>query len=195
MVTSSHEPTAPRRRRPEILAPAGDADCLRAAVENGADAVYFGLSDGFNARARATNFAIETLPGTMAELHRRGVKGYVAFNTLVFEHELPEAERKLRRIAEAGADAVIVQDLGVARLAGEVAPGMAVHASTQMTISTAEGCEFARRLGVTRAILARELSVAEIAQLHARTPLELEVFVHGALCVSWSGQCLTSEIW
>ncbi len=181
--------------RPEILAPAGDLDCLRAAVENGADAVYFGLQDGFNARARATNLALDSLTGVMAELHRRGAKGYVAFNTLVFERELPVAEEKLRRIAEAGADAVIVQDLGVARLAREIAPRLPVHASTQMTISTAEGCEFARRLGVARAILARELSVAEIAAIHERTELELEVFVHGALCVSWSGQCLTSEIW
>src|SRR4026209_653548 len=103
-------------RRPEILAPAGDLDCLRAAVENGADAVYFGLTDGFNARARATNFALATLPQTMAELHRRGVKCYVACNTLIFERELPGAEAKLRRISEAWADAVIVQDLGVVRL-------------------------------------------------------------------------------
>jgi putative protease len=184
-----------RGSRPEILAPAGDLDCLRAAIENGADAVYFGLQDGFNARARATNFELATLPATMAELHRRGVKGYVAFNTLVFESELAAAEEKLRRIAEAGADALIVQDLGVARLARESAPGLPLHASTQMTISTAEGCEFARRLGVSRAILARELSIAEIAAIHERTELELECFVHGALCVSWSGQCLTSEIW
>lgn len=181
--------------RPEILAPAGDHDCLRAAVENGADAVYFGLQDGFNARARATNFALDTLPSVMDELHRRGVKGYVAFNTLVFEPELAAAETRLRRIAEAGADAIIVQDLGVARLARALAPSLPLHASTQMTISTAQGCDFARRLGVTRVILARELSVADVARIHAETDVELEVFVHGALCVSWSGQCLTSEVW
>jgi U32 family peptidase len=181
--------------RPEILAPAGDHDCLRAAVENGADAVYFGLQDGFNARARAANFALDALPAVMAELHRRGVRGYVAFNTLVFEAELERAEEKLRRIAEAGADAIIVQDLGVARLARELCPSLPLHASTQMTISTAQGCEFARRLGVTRVILARELSVADVARIHAESDVELEVFVHGALCVSWSGQCLTSEVW
>ena len=130
-------PTSARTARLEILAPAGDGDCLRAAVENGADAVYFGLSDGFNARARATNFALSDLDAVFAELHRRGVKGYVAFNTLVFEHELEAAALKLRRIAEAGADAIIVQDLGVARLAQEICPDLPLHASTQMTISTA----------------------------------------------------------
>jgi putative protease len=190
--TSEHSAPA---KRCEILAPAGDRDCLRAAVENGADAVYFGLADGFNARARATNFPLAELDDVMSELHRRGVLGYVAFNTLVFESELEAAAQKLRRIAEAGADAIIVQDLGVARLAREICPDLALHASTQMTISTAEGCEFARRVGVTRAIVARELSVADIAAIHAATDLELEVFVHGALCVSWSGQCLTSEVW
>ena len=188
-------PTSARTARLEILAPAGDGDCLRAAVENGADAVYFGLSDGFNARARATNFSLVDLDAVFAELHRRGVRGYVAFNTLVFEPELEAAALRLRRIAEAGADAIIVQDLGVARLAREICPDLPLHASTQMTISTAEGCEFAKRHGVTRAIVARELSVADIAAIHAATDLELEVFVHGALCVSWSGQCLTSEVW
>lgn len=181
--------------KPELLAPAGDHDCVRAAIENGADAVYFGLQDGFNARARAANFTLESLPELMAELHRRGLKGYCAFNTLVFERELPAAEARIRRLAAAGVDALIVQDLGVARLARAVSPDLPLHASTQMTISTAEGCEFARRCGVSRAILARELSVAEIARIHAATDLELEVFVHGALCVSWSGQCLTSEVW
>jgi len=180
---------------PELLAPAGDLDCVRAAVANGADAVYFGLNDGWNARARATNFGIDALPELMAELHRRGVKGYCAFNTLVFERELAAAEQRIRRLAEAGVDALIVQDLGVARLARAVSPDLPLHASTQMTISTAEGCEFARRNGLSRAILARELSIDEIARLHAATELELEVFVHGALCVSWSGQCLTSEVW
>lgn len=186
---------APTRAKPELLAPAGDLDCVHAAIENGADAVYFGLQDGWNARARATNFSLETLPALMAELHRRGVKGYCAFNTLVFESELPAAEQRIRSLAAAGVDALIVQDLGIARLARAVSPDLPLHASTQMTISTAEGCDFARRCGVSRAILARELSVTDIARIHAATDLELEVFVHGALCVSWSGQCLTSEVW
>ncbi len=193
-------PPSPARRpepspRPEVLSPAGNWDCLRAAVENGADAVYFGLRGEFNARARAANFALDELPEVMDFLRRRGVKGYVAFNTLVFEDELAAAEDRLRKIAAAGADAVIVQDLGVARLARAVSPDLPIHASTQMTVTTAAGAEFAKRCGASRVILARELSVAEIAKVRAGTDVELEVFVHGALCVSYSGQCLTSEVW
>jgi putative protease len=182
-------------KRPEILAPAGDWDAIHAAIENGADAVYFGLQGGFNARARATNFGLDDLDSVMSELHRRGVKGYVTFNTLVFEEELERAEERLRRIALAGADAVIVQDLGIARLARAVSPDLAIHASTQMTVTSAEGAEFARRCGASRVILARELSLEEIRQIKRATDMELEVFVHGALCVSYSGQCLTSEAW
>ncbi|MHC4393971.1 MAG: peptidase U32 family protein, partial [Planctomycetota bacterium] len=181
--------------RPEILAPAGDFTCMRAAVENGADAVYFGLADGFNARARAENFTLEALPDTMAYLRRRGVKGYVAFNTLVFEEELGRAADRIAQMARAGVDALIVQDLGVARLAREVSPDLPIHASTQMTVTTAEAADFARRCGASRVILGRELTVPEISELHARTDMELEVFVHGALCVAYSGQCLTSEVW
>ncbi|NUN50069.1 MAG: U32 family peptidase, partial [Candidatus Brocadiae bacterium] len=177
---------------PELLAPAGDWDCIRAAVENGADAVYFGLSR-FSARARAQNFTPGELPGLMAFLHGRGVRGYVAFNTLVFSGELEEAEQMLRAMAAAGADAVIVQDIGVARLAAAVAPTLEIHASTQMTVTSAESLAFARAAGARRAILARELSVEEIAQIRAGCDLPVEVFVHGALCVAYSGQCLTSE--
>src|SRR5215212_7417716 len=103
------------RSRPELLAPAGDRDCVRAAIENGADAVYFGLDTGFNARARAKNFDVADLPQLMADLHRRGLKGYVTLNTLVFTSELPEVEKLVREIAAAGADAVLVQDLGLVR--------------------------------------------------------------------------------
>lgn len=183
------------QRLPEILAPAGDEVCLRAAVGAGADAVYFGLTSGFNARAKASNFAPEELPRTFDWLHDRGVKGYVAFNTVVYDAELAVAERLIGQIARAGADAVIVQDLGIARLAREIAPTLPVHASTQMTISSPEGAALAEELGVERIILPRELSIEEIRKLRARTRLELECFVHGALCVSWSGQCLTSEAW
>src|SRR6478672_13213637 len=102
--------------RPELLAPAGDRDCIRAAIENGADAVYFGLNSGFNARARAKNFDVAELTQLMAELHRRGVKGYVTLNTLAFTSELPEVEQLVRQIAAAGVDAVLVQDLGLVRL-------------------------------------------------------------------------------
>lgn len=178
--------------KPELLSPAGDFDCLKAAVENGADAVYFGLAK-YSARARAHNFTVEELPSTFRFLHGRGVRGYVAFNTLIFSGELEEAEAMLRAIAAAGADAVIVQDIGVARLARAVAPTLEVHASTQMTVTSAESLRFAQAAGATRAILARELSVDEIADIRKSCDLPVEVFVHGALCVAYSGQCLTSE--
>ncbi len=179
--------------RPELLAPAGDEESLRAAVAAGADAVYFGLRGGFNARARADNFAVEDLPRVFEFLHRRGVQGFVTFNTLVFDRELAVAEEALAAIAAAGADAIIVQDLGAARLAHAVWPQLSLHASTQMTVSSAEGAAVAASLGISRVVLPRELSVEEIRTLAQGTDLELECFVHGALCVSWSGQCLTSE--
>src|SRR5438046_2856056 len=130
-----------RLDRPELLAPAGDWDALRAAVANGADAVYFGLPR-FNARHRATNFTPDELPAVIAFLHARNVRGYVAFNTLIFSEELPEAVKCLKSIAAAGADAVIVQDLGLARLAKRLVPGLPVHASTQMTLTEPRGIEF-----------------------------------------------------
>src|SRR5258708_20633371 len=179
-------------RTPELLAPAGDEEALRAAVANGADAVYFGLSD-FNARHRATNFGLEQLPATMQFLHDNNVRGYVAFNTLVFSDELPRAVEFLTAIIRAGADAVIVQDLGIGRLIKRLAPDFPVHGSTQMTLTEPRGIEFVRQLGVERVILARELSTKEIGRIRAQTPMPLEVFVHGALCVAYSGQCLTSE--
>ena len=180
-------------QKPELLAPAGDEESLRAAVAAGADAVYFGLRGGFNARARADNFAAADLPRVFDFLHSKGVQGFVTFNTLVFDKELGVAEEALADIARAGADAIIVQDLGAARLAKAVCPELALHASTQMTISSAEAGEIARSLGVTRVVLPRELSITEITEFAKHTDLELECFVHGALCVSWSGQCLTSE--
>jgi len=180
-------------KRPELLAPAGEEESLRAAVAAGADAVYFGLRGGFNARARADNFAVEELPRIFDFLHRKGVQGFVTFNTLVFDRELTVAEEALAAIARAGADAILVQDLGAARLAHAVCPDLPLHASTQMTVSSAEGAAVARELGVTRIVLPRELSIDEIRTLAQGTDLELECFVHGALCVSWSGQCLTSE--
>src|SRR5881394_1575510 len=186
-------PMARMLAKPELLAPAGDEDSLKAAVAAGADAVYFGLRGGFNARARADNFAAADLPRLFDFLHGKGVQGFVTFNTLVFDRELPVAEQALADIARAGADAIIVQDLGIARLARQVCPELPLHASTQMTISSAEAAAIAQTLGVTRVVLPRELSIAEIRAMSARTDLELECFVHGALCVSWSGQCLTSE--
>jgi putative protease len=180
------------RFRPEVLAPAGDLDSVRAAIENGADAVYFGVRK-FNARARASNFAVEELPELFSLLRLRGVRGYVAFNTLVFSNELDEAERLLERILAAGPDALILQDLGVARLVREICPEVALHASTQTTTTCAEQADLLRELGFSRVILARELSIPEIRKIKAATDFPLEVFAHGALCVAYSGQCLTSE--
>ncbi|MFN0055507.1 MAG: DUF3656 domain-containing protein [Planctomycetales bacterium] len=177
---------------PELLSPAGDAEALRAAVANGADAVYFGLAD-FNARHRAANFTVEELPETMRFLHEHGVRGYVTFNTLIFSEELSQAQAYLQQIIQAGADAVIVQDLGIVELLRKMAPGFAVHGSTQMTLTEPRGIEFVRDLGVERVILARELSLREIETITHKAVLPVEVFVHGALCVAYSGQCLTSE--
>src|ERR1044071_4432668 len=197
---------------PELLAPAGDWDCAKAAVENGADAIYFGL-EKFNARMRAHNFTEAYLPALMEFLHRRGVKGYVTFNTLVFENELEQAEQYARSIITAGVDAAIVQDIGICRLLRQLSPDFPIHASTQMTISSAGGIEFAREAGCTLVVLARECSLKEIEKIQMvqreesqspvgqqqnsaakyRSPLPLEVFVHGALCIAYSGQCLTSE--
>jgi len=179
---------------PELLAPAGDWDCVKAAVENGADAIYFGL-DRFNARMRAENFSEADLPRLMEFLHRRGVRGYLTFNTLVFSDELPEAERFLRGIIAAGVDAAIVQDVGICRLIRRLSPDFPIHASTQMTITSAAGVAFARELGCQLVVLARECTLRDLEaiQRDRGRALPLEVFVHGALCVAYSGQCLTSE--
>jgi U32 family peptidase len=178
--------------KPELLAPAGDRACLMAAVENGADAVYFGLQR-HNARARAANFDGADLPEVMALLHRVGVKGYVTLNTLVFPRELADLEATLRHLVAAGVDAVIVQDVGLTRLIRALTPDLEIHASTQMSITSALGVRLAHELGCARVILARELSLEEIAQVRRGADLPVEVFVHGALCVAYSGQCLTSE--
>lgn len=190
----SNQAVSRRSKRPEVLAPAGDWECARAAVENGADAIYFGL-ERFNARMRAHNFTESDLPQLMAYLHSRGVKGYVTFNTLVFTDELSAAEEYLRSIIRAGVDAAIVQDIGICRLIRRLSPDFPIHASTQMTVSSAAGVEFARELGCNLVVLARECTIHEIAAIarHSTGPMPLEVFVHGALCVAYSGQCLTSE--
>jgi putative protease len=183
------------RRAPEVLAPAGDRDTLAAALAAGADAVYFGLDEGFNARARATNFASEGLAETVAWIHRAGVRAHIALNTLVFEPELAVVEELIRRVAASGADAIIVQDPAVALLARAICPALDVHASTQMTASSPLAAELLRGLGIARVVVPRELSLDEIQMYAAGTTVPLEVFIHGALCVSWSGQCLSSEAW
>jgi putative protease len=177
---------------PEVLAPAGDRAALAAAIRAGADAVYFGLG-ALNARARATNFGISELADVVAELHRHEVKAYVALNTLVFDSERALLEESVEACVKASVDALIMQDLGAVRRVRELAPELTIHASTQMTCTDAGSVEFAAALGVKRVVLARELSLTEIGAIARATQTELEVFVHGALCVAYSGQCLTSE--
>jgi putative protease len=184
-------------RKPEVKSPAGHWPQLHAAVEAGADAVYFGLKH-FTARAKA-GFDLAELPEALRTLHGRGVRGYVTFNTLIFEHELAEAARVIAAIAEAGADGMIVQDYSAVRLAREIAPGLELHGSTQMSITDARGVEVARSMGVHRVTLARELSLDDIRTIADETRQsgegDLEIFVHGALCVAYSGQCFSSEAW
>src|SRR5512147_1085949 len=151
-------PTVPAK--PEIMSPAGYWPQLHAAIEAGADAVYFGLKH-FTARAKV-GFSLTELPEVMQTLHSRGVKGYITFNTLIFDHELREAVKSIEQIAKAGADSLIVQDVGIAQLVHSIAPEIDVHGSTQMSITSAEGIALAQRFGVTRVVLARELSLKEI---------------------------------
>jgi putative protease len=196
-VSLETELTKPIITTPELLAPAGTWECAKAAVENGADAIYFGL-EKFNARMRAHNFTEADLPELMAFLHRRGVKGYVTLNTLIFTSELGSVESYLRSIIAAGVDAAIVQDVGLCQLIRHLSPDFPIHGSTQMTVSSGAGVEFAKSLGCNLVVLARECSIAEIRTIQKQIgdrqiSLPLEVFVHGALCVAYSGQCLTSE--
>ncbi len=185
--------TSSARLAPELLAPAGNWECIHAAIENGADAVYFGLDAGFNARARAANFSLEDLPSLMQLLHKRGLLGFVTLNTLIFTDELASFEKHVAEIAAAGVDAVLVQDLGAVQLIHEICPDLSIHASTQMTMVSAETIRAIASLPIDRVVLARELSIAEIRKITQATSMPVETFVHGALCVSYSGQCLTSE--
>ncbi|MBI1290705.1 U32 family peptidase [bacterium] len=192
--TAPSAPSKSLRRRPEILAPVGTEDMLTSAIENGADAVYFGLQE-FNARLRAANFRRQDLPRVMQRLHERGMRGYVTLNTLVFEDELTDLAETLIACSDAGVDAILVQDVGVAWLANQLVPGLPVHASTQMTVTSAESITALERLGLQldRIVAARELNRRELGKITAVTDKEVEVFVHGAICVAYSGQCLTSE--
>ncbi|MBP5458781.1 MAG: U32 family peptidase, partial [Clostridia bacterium] len=181
-------------RTPEILAPAGSMDALRAAVECGADAVYLGAGH-FNARRNARNFSEEDLAQAIEYCHVRGVSVHLTLNTLVTDDELPGAMDLMETACRLGADALIVQDLGIAALARTCAPDMELHASTQMAVMTPEGFRELAALGFRRAVLPRELSYDEILDIRkatADTGLELEMFIHGALCMCVSGQCYLS---
>ncbi|GAB4258085.1 DUF3656 domain-containing U32 family peptidase [Thermincola ferriacetica] len=179
--------------KPELLAPAGSWDALVAAVQNGADAVYVG-GRMFNARQYASNFDREELIRAVDYAHVRGVRVYVTVNTLIADNEISELVAYLKFLYETGVDAVIVQDLGMLRLARSVFPELNVHASTQMTLHNTPGVELVKASGVKRVVLAREMSLDEIKQAKQRTGVEVEVFVHGALCISYSGQCLMSSL-
>ena len=179
--------------RPELLAPAGSPAAMHAAVQNGADAVYLGCGD-FNARRNAKNFTQEELYAAVRYCHLRGVKVYLTLNTLLFDREFPAAAQFIAYAAKAGIDAVLVQDLGVLRMVRAVAPELPCHASTQMSIHNADGARAAKALGLSRVVLAREMPAEEIAAVCAIEGLETEVFVHGAHCMCYSGQCAMSAL-
>lgn len=178
----------------ELLAPVGNWDSLRAAVANGADAIYFGV-DKYNARVRAKNFQMDELPTIMAYLHKYNVRGYVTFNILIFENELNEAYELVEACIDVGVDALIVQDLGLLQMIREISPDFPVHGSTQMTLTSAEAVDFLKPYNMEVVVLGRENNLKQIKTISNKTKMPIEVFVHGALCVSYSGQCLTSEMW
>ena len=177
----------------ELLSPAGSLDALHAAVCNGADAVYLGV-DAFNARHGARNFTLDELPDVVRYCHVRGVAVHLTLNTLVTDREMPDAAEYIAAAARAGVDAFIVQDLGMVSLCHQIAPKVALHASTQMSLHSLEGVREAAELGLSRAVLSRELPRDAIAFICRNSPIEIEVFVHGALCMCYSGQCYMSSV-
>ena len=177
----------------ELLAPAGSMEALRAAVQNGADAVYLG-GGGFNARMSAKNFSAEELREAVSYCHIRGVRVHLTLNTLLSDRELPAAAAWIAEAARCGIDAFIVQDLGALRLCRAVAPEVERHASTQMSVHSLTGVQAAARLGCSRAVLARELPADQLHAICRESPIEIEVFGHGALCMCYSGQCWFSAV-
>ena len=177
----------------ELLSPAGGWDSLVAAVQSGADAVYMGFG-AYNARRSAKNFTEEEFAQAVRYCHLRGVKVYLTLNTLLTDRELPGAAELLHKASRLGADAVLIQDWGVWQLARQAAPELPLHASTQMSLHTLGGARRAAELGLTRVVLARELSRRDIAAICRDCPAEVEVFAHGALCMCYSGQCALSAV-
>ena len=177
----------------ELLSPAGSPEAVTAAVQSGADAVYLGYGD-FNARRNAANFSEEELAAAVGYCHLRGVKVYLTLNTLLTDKELPLAAETAAQADRAGVDAILVQDLGVARMLRQVAPDVDLHASTQMTVHSLDGVLAAAELGMKRVVLSRELPKNQIAYICKHSPVEIEVFVHGALCMCYSGQCFFSSV-
>ena len=178
----------------ELLSPAGSMEALKAAVENGADAVYFGLQE-HNARQRAENFTKDDLSDVIDYCHYKDVNAYMVFNTLIYNEEFDSAIKTFEHVVSKGIDGVIIQDVGVGNVFKKISPDIPLHASTQMTVTSVESAQFAKELGYSRVILARELSLAEIERICKHVDIEVETFVHGALCMAYSGQCLTSSFW
>ena len=177
----------------ELLAPAGSAEAVTAAVQSGADAVYLGYGD-FNARRNAKNFSQEEFEAAVAYCHLRGVKVYLTLNTLLTDRELPKAAQVAAHAAQVGVDAILIQDFGVLRMLNQVAPGVPVHGSTQLTVHNLDGVMRCAELGMSRVVLSRELSREAIGEICLRSPIEIEVFGHGALCMCYSGQCFFSSV-
>ena len=180
-------------KKPELLSPAGDFECLKAAIQNGANAVYLG-SSSFSARASATNFDFDELKDAIEYAHLRDVKINLTLNTLIKNQEFSDAFEVAKKAYEFGVDAIIVQDLGLAKKLIDAFPDMHIHASTQMTAHNLESVKKLESLGFKRVVLSRELSLEEIKYICKNTNVEIEVFVHGALCISYSGQCLFSSM-
>lgn len=177
----------------ELLSPVGDFECLKAAVQNGADSVYFG-ADIFSARAFAHNFNLEDLRKAIHYAKIRGVKTNLTLNTLIKDDEFEDALNLAKTAYQYGIDAIIVQDLGLATKLIELFPDLPIHASTQMTVHSLNGALELQKLGFKRVVLARELSINEIDYICKNTDIEIECFAHGALCISYSGQCLFSSM-
>ena len=177
----------------ELLSPAGSREALEAAVQSGADAVYMGFG-AFNARRSAKNFTDDDFAAAVHYCHLHGVRVYLTLNTLLTDRELPQAADALKKASAMGVDAVLVQDWGLWHMAREAAPDVPLHASTQMSLFTLGGANFAAKLGMERVVLARELSARDIETICRACPAEIEVFGHGALCMCYSGQCEMSAV-
>ena len=177
----------------ELLSPAGDMECLISAIQNGANAVYFGL-DKFNARINSRNFEEKEFAESIQYAKLRGVKTHLTLNILIKNDEFDEAIKQVEFAYNNGIDSVIIQDLGLAKKVIELFPDLEVHSSTQMTIYNLDGVNKIKELGFSRCVLARELSIKEIEYICKNTDIDIEVFIHGALCISYSGQCLMSSL-
>lgn len=178
---------------PELLVPAGDFDCVRAGVQNGADCIYFG-ANMFSARANAKNFSLEELKQVIGYCKIRNVKTNLTLNTLLTDEEFADAVLLAESAYKFGIDAIIVQDLGFAKYLIDNFPGIEIHASTQMSVHNLEGVLELERLGFSRVVLSREVPINEIEYIRNNCKVDLEMFIHGALCISYSGQCLFSSM-